>query len=205
MSRHADDTSQKDTMDTLEYLQAPTFPQTLEDLYTQHADTAKKIARREHRKMPSCTVEDMEQAIWEHATKQVKYYLGKDAGTIESYMTRAAKQFWSKERIDWMYFNGAYIYTPADVRKILANSAWSRIDECPDVDGRVDVRTAFLTLAPKQAQAVFKLYGLKEDRSTFTKSEMRNLFYGVDNITHRLNSKEGLRPSGFDELIEVGA
>lgn len=187
-------------MDTLTYLDAPALPQTLEDLYTTHADTAKKIARREHRKMPSCTVEDMEQAIWEHATKEVKYYLQKDAGTVESYMTKAAKQFWSKERTDFMYFTGSYVYTPADVRRILAASAWSRLEECPDVDGRVDVRGAYLTLAPMQRRAVFKLYGLKEEQSSFSATESRNLRYGIDNITHRLNSGLGKHPSDFNAL-----
>lgn len=205
MSRHVDDLTQKDTMNTLEYLATGTLPQTLDELYDQHAATAKKVARREHRKMPSCTVEDMEQAIWEHATRKLKHYLRKDPSTVESYMTKAAKQFWSKERTDFMYFTGAYIYTPADVRRILASSAWSRLDECPDVDGRVDVRSAFLTLAPKQAQAVFKLYGLKEEQSTFTEAEGRALRYGIDNIAHRLNSSEGLRPSGFDELVGEAA
>lgn len=190
-------------MDTLTHLEAPALPQTLEDLYTQHAATAKKIARREHRKMPSCTVEDMEQAIWEHASKEVKYYLNKDASTVESYMTKAAKQFWSKERTDYMYFTGSYVYTPADVRKILAASAWSRLDECPDVDGRVDVRGAYAALAPMQARAVFKLYGLKEEQAAFTETEKRNLRYGIDNITHRLNSGLDKRPSDFNTLGET--
>lgn len=165
-----------------------------------HADTAKKIARREHRKMPGCSVEDMEQAIWEHATRELRYYLGKGANTIETYMTRAAKQFWSKERTDYMYFTGSYAYTPADVRRILEASAWSEADGCPDVEGRMDVRSAFLTLTKIQAKAVFKMYGLKEDSEAFTPLERRNVLRGIDNMTHRLNSGLRKQPSDFNEL-----
>lgn len=203
MSSHDAQSLQKEPMDTLTHPEAPALPQTLTDLYLAHAATAKKVARREHRKMPSCTVEDMEQAIWEHATKKTKHYVGKDASTVESYMTKAAKQFWSRERTDYMYFTGSYMYTPADVRRILAASAWSRLDECPDVEGRIDVRAAYMTLAPMQRRAVYKLYGLKEEQANFTESEGRNLRYGIDNITHRLNSGLDKRPTDFNTLGET--
>lgn len=184
-------------------LEDEVLPQTVEEIYALHAETAQKVAAREHRKAPSFSVDDMEQAIWEHILTNKEHYFGKTADRIEEFMSKAAKQFWSRERIDFMYFTGNFVYRPQDVRRALEACAWVESEQCPDVDAKLDVRTAFKYLAPQQAKAVFKRYGEKVPHSELSSTEKSNLSYGVENMTHRLNDGLRKKPSNLDDLKEV--
>lgn len=153
-----------------------------------------RIAAREHHGSAIYDRDDIEQAIWEHVVKNWRYYAAiEDPKFVEIYMTKAARGYVRQERVDFMYFAGAFIYTPKIVAGFLETCAWAPLEEVPDIDARVDLREAFELLrvsAPKQAAAVFKRYGLGENES-LSKSESVNLTRGIEAITHRLNS--GLR------------
>lgn len=163
-----------------------------DSFYLLHEPDVARIAFREHHKSTIFTVEDVAQAIWEHVMSNWRYYAEAEQKYIDIFMTRAARGFVRKERTDYMYFTGAFIYTPKLVAAYLDTCAWKPLEEVPDVDARVDMREAYELLrkkAPKQAAAVFKRYGLGE--TDLSSTEKSNLSAGVESICHRLNS--GLR------------
>lgn len=165
-----------------------------DEFYTDWLPSAKRIAAREHQGSSILDRDDIEQAIWEHVVKNWKHYTAiDDPKFVEIYMTKAARGYVRQERVDFMYFAGAFIYTPKIVAGFLDTCAWAPLEEVPDIDARVDLREAFELLrksAPKQAAAVFKRYGLGAGES-LSSTESSNLSLGVEAICHRLNS--GLR------------
>ncbi|MDR6794352.1 hypothetical protein J2X12_002911 [Pseudarthrobacter oxydans] len=159
--------------------------------YEKHWPNVIRTAAREHRKATIFTTEDMEQAIWEHALGNWSDYAEADDALVSTLMTRAARTYANKQRIEHMYATGSFIYTPKLVAAYLDSCVWSPVEEVPDVDARVDLQEAFAELsksAPKQAGAVFKRYGLGEELSA---TERPNLSRGIESLTHKLNS--GLR------------
>lgn len=163
------------------------------EFYDGHEAEVARIAFSVWKRSTIYSTEDVEQAIWEHAMGNWKYYAEAGSDSVTRFMTRAARGFVRKERVDYMYFTGAFIYTPKLVADYLDTCAWRPVEEVPDVDARVDMQEAFALLsksAPAQADAVFKRYGLGEE---LTASEQKNAQRGVDSICHRLNS--GLRLS----------
>lgn len=161
--------------------------------YEDWLPSAVRIAAREHHGSSVFDRDDIEQAIWEHVASNWKYYVAiEDPKFVEIYMTKAARGYVRQERVDFMYFAGAFIYTPKIVAAFLETCAWEPLEEVPDVDARVDLIEAFELLrrsAPKQAAAVFKRYGMGE--TGLSDAEDKNVQRGVDAICHRLNT--GLR------------
>lgn len=174
-------------------------PHAQDDFYLQYAETAGRIAIREHRKSTIYDTSDLEQAIWVHVFGNFSEYFERDEKLVYSLMHRAARTFAAKARIDHMYASGTFIYTPSMVAAYLETCAWEPIEEVPDIDARVDLIEAFGLLrksAPKQAAAVFKRYGLKE--TGLSDSERFNVSTGVESITHRLNSGLRLQAESID-------
>jgi hypothetical protein len=170
-----------------------------DEFYLAHADEVSRVAAGAWKGSSLYSVEDVEQAIWEHVAANWKYFAAANAESISLFMKRAARGFVRKERVDYMYFTGAFVYTPKLVAQFLDTCAWKPLEEVPDIDARVDMQEAFARLsqsAPAQADAVFRRYGMGGD---LTASEMKNAQRGVDSICHRLNS--GLRLQA--EAIEV--
>ncbi|MBT2587967.1 hypothetical protein [Arthrobacter sp. ISL-95] len=168
-----------------------------EDFYLLYSETARRIAIREHRQSTIYDVSDVEQAIWEHVFKKWSEYRDKDEKLVYVLMRRAARSFAERSRIDSMYANGTFIYTPSLVATYLETCAWEPLEEVPDVDARVDLVEAFELLrasAPKQAAAVFNRYALKET----SEADRKNAELGVDNICHRLNSGLRLQSESVD-------
>lgn len=166
--------------------------------FLQYQELAAKTAFSEWKKSPVFAMDDVEQAIWEHVVGNWKYYAVADEENVGKFMTRAARGYVRKERVDYMYFTGAFVYTPKIVAAFLETCAWKPLEEVPDVDARVDVREAFEILrdkAPSQAQAVFKRYALGEELSA---AEQKNVSRGVESLTHRLNSGLRLQAESID-------
>lgn len=174
--------------------------------YEQYQGEALRISLGQHQRSTIFDTSDIEQSIWEHVMKNWKHYATADERLVSFYMKRAAKSFANTQRVEYMYFTGAFIYTPKIVAAYLETCAWEPLDEVPDIDARVDLQEAFKLLqasAPEQAAAVFRRYGLKEF-SAMTESEQKNSRRGVESLTHRLNS--GLRLAAESvELTSKGA
>jgi hypothetical protein len=171
--------------------------------YAQHKAEVSRIAARVWKHSHVFAVDDIEQAIWEHALVNWKHYADASAESASKFMTRAARKFAFEERIKHMYATGAFIYTPDMIKSYLETCAWMPLEQMPDADSRVDLQQAFQQLsesAPAQAAAVFKRYGLRE-KTLMTKTDSSNLSQGIVAITHRLNS--GLKLTA--ESVEVAS
>jgi DNA-directed RNA polymerase specialized sigma24 family protein len=162
-----------------------------------------RIAAREHHSSTLFARDDIEQAIWEHVVKNWKHYVAiDDPKYVEIYMTKAARGYVRQERVDFMYFAGAFIYTPKIVAGFLETCAWQPLEEVPDIDARVDLIEAFASLrksSPKQAAAVFKRYGMGEDG--LSSAERMNVSLGTEALCHRLNSGLRLSAESIDLAI----
>jgi hypothetical protein len=169
----------------------------------RHLSTVVRIAAREHRKATIFSVEDMEQALWEHALDNWSDYAEADDALVASIMGRAARTWATKQRIEHMYATGSFIYTPKLVAAYLETCAWQPVEEVPDVDARVDLQEAFAALQlshPKRADAVFKRYGLGENDS-LSEAERKNLERGVESLCHKLNSGLRLQSESIEYAI----
>lgn len=177
------------------------IPLDRDEFLCYHAATIRRVAERKYQQQGFCQADDVEQAIFEHVLKEWKYYEGSDEKSARSKFGKAADQYLGKEAQDFMYFTGSFVYTPSMVRNILEQSAWSEIEQAPDIDGRVDVRAGFDRLPPKQKAGVFQRYALKVPAEEQTEAEKRSTQRGVDGITHYLNKQTGKpRTYTMDEL-----
>lgn len=172
------------------------------EYYQQHYAEAQRIAVGEWKKSNLYEAEDVEQAIWEHVMGNWKYYAKADDKYRTACMVRAARNYVRKEREDYMYHSGAFVYTPKLVANYLESCAWKPLEQVPDVDARVDLQEAFAILArsaPKQAAAVFKRYALGEE--DMSSAERMNVSRGTESICHRLNSGLRLSAESIDLVI----
>jgi hypothetical protein len=171
--------------------------------YEDWLPSAVRIAAREHHGSNIYDRDDIEQAIWEHVVKNWKYYAAiEDPKFVEIYMTKAARGYVRQERVDFMYFAGAFIYTPKIVAGFLETCAWEPLEEVPDIDARVDLIEAFESLrksAPKQAAAVFKRYAMGE--TGLSEAEDKNVQRGVESLCHKLNSGLRLQSESIEYAI----
>lgn len=158
------------------------------DFYTVYHEDVARISRKVANEFKTVQAEDLEQDLWADLSATWEKILEASKFTVQSIIRRRALQLANKERIDYMHFSGSYLYTPKDVRLILSESAWSDIDQAPDIEGRVDVRAKFDKLAPGRQAAVYKRYGLGVTYKELSKSEQNALERGVGQITDWLNS-----------------
>ena len=174
----------------------------LDAFISYHHDTIKGVALSKGRNLGYTTPDDVEQAIMEHVVRKWHLYSGRPASRVQSYFGKAANQFLNQERLDYMYFSAAYLYTPAEIRRHLRESAWSDLEQCPDVDARIDLHKAFATLTKGRQEAVYKQYGLGIPSSEMSEAEGRAARRGVDDITAYLNHSSGTQSYSFEEIRE---
>ena len=159
-----------------------------------HGDMLRQIARREHRKVRTLDVEDVEQHVMTTLYSRAKgtdFRLWEKAG-IADLAIKISREYVNKERIDYMHFSCAYIYTPSMVEAFLQNCVWNMPQDIPDVDGRIDVIAEFDNLPLRQRQVLFTKYGLGE-RFADADPRRRMADRAVDKITERLNTRVGMK------------
>lgn len=163
-------------------------------LEATHGEMLRKIARREHRKVRTVEVEDVEQHVFLTFFQRAKgtdFRLWEAAG-IADLAIKIAREYVNKERIDYMHFACAYIYTPAMVESYLRECVWTMPQEIPEVDGRIDVMAEYDNLPLRQRQVLFLKYGMGE---RFADADPRRKMAdrAVDKITERLNTRVGMK------------
>lgn len=172
----------------------------LDEFITYHHETIRGIGEAKGRGQGFTEADDVEQAIMEHVITKWNLYAGQPASRVRKFFEKAANQFLRKERDDYMHFTCSYVYTPADVRRHLRESAWVEGDECPDVDAKVDLQAAFKELTPAKRRSVHKVFAQGVPISELSSAEERSVYRGVDDMTLWLNRKEGVRSYSLDEL-----
>lgn len=167
------------------------------DLYLELEPLVNAIASQEWKNSHIFSIEDVAQAIWEHMMTEWKHYNGADTPLIKHMARRAAKRYCEDARTQWMYANGAFLYTPGMVRRYLEDAVWCSPEDCKDVEARVDLGEAIQKLSKAQRIILYRRYALKET-ITVSKDKVAES-RAVANITNRLNT--GLRlpsPGGIE-------
>jgi hypothetical protein len=162
---------------------------TIRDLYAEHSVMVSKIAKREHKGAVTVTVEDVAQAVWLFLFENVQHLNGYTAAGISDLATKSARKYLLKERIDYMYFMGNFIYTPEIVETYLKDALWSNVEDVPDIDGRVDVTAEFNRLPLDHRQILFRKYGLGENPNREDHAARKTAERALVLITNNLNLK----------------
>lgn len=179
-------------------------PENLEDFALMYANKVREISKSLHRKYGTIEAEDIEQGIWEAVVRTFdSAFKGLDPETARSRLYRVGVRYQDSEDIDYMYFSGNYSYSPKEVRVKLSTCAWTELDECPDIDAKVDLNAAFDALPPKRRMALFKRYGMKVPASEMSSAENRACERGVESITVWLNRADDTRVLRLDEEIDL--
>lgn len=166
------------------------------DMYLSLEPIVNQVASREWRGSKIFEIEDVAQAIWLHMMENWAEYVKAEPGLVNYMATRAARAYCQRQRVDYMYANGAFLYTQKIVRGMLEQTVFCEPEHATDVDGRADINEAMQHLSKVQRAAIFKKFALKEPLVGAEKTAESR---GVTNITHRLNS--GLRL----DVIEIGS
>lgn len=158
-------------------------------LYLQFEPLVNDVASAEWKNSVLFSIDDVAQAIWEHMMANWSHYEGKEVALIRHMARRAARNFCMAQRVQHMYSTGAYLYTPAMLRRYLEDVVWCLPGDCMDVAARADLSEAYSHLPKGQKAAIYKRYALKEPltRGAEQVAETR----AVAAMTNRLNS--GLR------------
>lgn len=171
----------------------------VEWLATTYPDLAAKTARREHRGVRTIETEDIEQHIWLTISKKSLRDNGRgtdfrlwDRPGISNLMTKIAREYVQRERIEFMHFAGAFVYTPAIVEVYLKDAVWAELEDVVDIDGRVDVRDAIKTLPLETQRCLFIHYGMDQPFANGS-AEYFRVYRAVETISDRLNMSSGVK------------
>lgn len=164
-----------------------------------HPELAEKTARREHRGVRTIETDDIEQHIWLTISQKALKADGTgtdfrlwDRAGISDLMTKVAREYVQRERIEYMHFAGAFVYTPAIVEVYLKDAVWAELEDVVDIDGRVDVRDIIKTLPLETQRALFIHYGMDTPYKGGTPEYMR-VYRAVETISDRLNMGSGVK------------
>lgn len=162
--------------------------------YLELEPLVNEIASSEWKGSTAFSIDDVAQAIWLHMMEKWSEYEKADEHLVRYMARRAARVYCEKQRIDYMYATGSFLYTPGIVRRSM-EFAWSDLKDCPDIDIRMDISEAYEHLSRPQKAAIYKKYALKEP--LVTSAEKAAEYRGINAITHRLNTGLRLTPEGY--------
>ena len=132
--------------------------------------------------------EDLEQDLWVFYLEEIQPRGYHDAAAVDLLKKQAGKLD-KQERIDYMHFRGAFIYTPSMVRTLLADAVWCEVEDAFDIEGRVDVTRALRELPHRVQRKLFYWFGRGE--RTDSPAEKMAISRAVDQITTTLNFRSG--------------
>jgi len=156
-----------------------------DEFYEKHRETVQRAARAQHKKSTIFEVDDVEQAVWLFFAEKWETIRGYDDAGIKTLAGKAAAHYCTTQRHDYMYFTGAFIYTPDMVERILEESVWVDLGPGVDVEARVDVQDRFGQLKESYQEALFLKYGAKDK---LTEAQRKSAERGLNDLTHRLNT-----------------
>jgi DNA-directed RNA polymerase specialized sigma24 family protein len=176
-----------------EYVTAPLDS----DLYLQLEPLVNAIASQEWKNSHIFSIDDVAQAIWEHMMAEWRYYDGADEDLVKHMARRAARRYCQDQRTQYMYSTGAFLYTPAMVRRFLEEMVWCSPEDCKDVDARIDLSEAYAKLPKSQKAAVYRRYGLKEPLNGAGEQSAESR--AVSAMTRKLNTGLRLHADVFEQ------
>ena len=128
--------------------------------------------------------DDLQQELWVYLLE--RYSKIENEGQMVTMLKKQARTSTKQERIDYMHFRGAFIYTPGMVRTLLADAVWCEVEDAFDIEGRVDVTRALGELPYRTQRLLYSRFALgeKPERKSATEKAIER---AVDTITTTLN------------------
>lgn len=163
------------------------IPWTYEDFYATFDKRFTAMAYNANWSGSGDDMEDLLQWLWMHFYEiwdRAQHWTEK---TILTHARREVKTHAKVERIAYQEFRCEYIYDTHMVKVYLQTCLWSDLDECPDVDARVDLKAAWAGLTPAQQDAIHGYYQLGK-RYLEGSKEARAFARGIKELTYQLNS-----------------
>lgn len=131
--------------------------------------------------------EDLEQELWVFYLEELASS-GYPEGTVVDLIKKRGVRIARDERIDYMQFRGAFIYSPAVVRTILEDAVWVEVEESPDVEGRIDVSRALHELSEQERFLLHRRFGpFDPSAEPETKLDQKQIERAIDKISMILN------------------
>lgn len=141
--------------------------------------------------------DDVEMAIWEELFARFDYFAKATEAHVKWFVAHKANEAAAKERRDFEYFRGAFVYTANAVRQILEEAVWVELDSVVDVAARVDVMTAYAKLNDNWRRVLFRRFGLREELSA---ADTRTSNRAINRIADLLNDSIHLELVEPDEV-----
>lgn len=123
--------------------------------------------------------------------------------TQKSILRRHARSIIAKERTDYAYFTGAYLYTPTTVRWLLQEAVWVAPFASPDIEGRIDVQKAMRSLSAKD-QAVLEAAYAFNMYPNLSKTQQKRVQRAVDKLAAILNSRSKPETKDIHQVAAQG-
>lgn len=143
-----------------------------------------KQAHRQHKGSEILEVDDIAQEVRLHFIEKYQHLKGLADDSISYIAYRAAATYCEREREDYMYQSGNFVYYGELVEYLLRNHAYTELDGDTDIEGRVDVQEAVDHLNANQRAAVLKRY---RDDADLSEAERKAADRGLRSITNYLN------------------
>lgn len=153
--------------------------------YRQVDELINRVATSVHTPADLIDHDDLTQELWNFWLTKTKLHEYHE-GAQYKILRRKAKDIAAKERVEYAYFTGAYVYTPNIVRHLLTEAVWVNPEDSPDIDGRADISRTIKTLSGKDQALLQAAYGLNM-RSRMSKTQQRAVHRAVDKLTAALN------------------
>ena len=131
--------------------------------------------------------EDLEQELWVFYLEELASS-GYPEGTVVDLIKKRGVRIARDERIDYMQFRGAFIYSPAVVRTILEDAVWVDAEDCPDIEGRIDVSNALQELSDRERSLLRDRFAVNpNDRAPIRAEDRVTIERAIDKISMILN------------------
>lgn len=156
------------------------------DFVIRYTPTVNKAARNAHKGSTFVDADDLAQEAWTYLLRHWQQ-LHNDGAEPLVYATasEAIRYYLTRERVDYAYFSGQFIYNPEIVRTALESGAWD-LDPSGDWDIRLDVQEAYESLKPEQQELLHRVYTLGE-KLDGNSAERKALNRAIDRMAHNLN------------------
>lgn len=129
-------------------------------------------------------VDDIIQAVRLKFIEEYQHVKGLDDNSISFVAYRAAATYCERERTDYMYFSGSFVYSGEMVDYLLKGHVFNDLDGDTDIEGRADVQAALDHLSVDRRRAVVKHYGYGEK---LTDAERKQRDRALRQMTDYLN------------------
>lgn len=131
--------------------------------------------------------DDLEQEFWVFALEEL---IPRDhpEGTVVDLIKKQGVKIVGQERIDYMQFRGAFIYSPAVVRTTLEDSVWTNEEDAPDIEGRMDASSALAQLSEHERDLLVSRFAPKSRVSPdLSRTDYKHIESAIDKISMTLN------------------